>query len=135
MRCSAVDRVLLDTSVIIDLERIELGDLATADLAVSAVSIAELGYGLNTDDPVALHTRSERCHAVLEAFEIWPFDLAAAKVYGPLAGLVRMSGRNRRPRRLDLQIAATAVAHSVPLLTRNPRDFGGLGRMLDVIAV
>ena len=129
------ERVLLDTSVVIDLERLELGALASADHAVSAVSFTELGYGLNTDDPVARHSRSERYHAVLEAFEIWPFDIAAAKVYGPLAGLVRASGRNRRPRRLDLQIAATAVAHSVPLLTRNPRDFGGLARMLDVIAV
>ncbi|MGH8776149.1 MAG: type II toxin-antitoxin system VapC family toxin [Jiangellaceae bacterium] len=129
------DRVLLDTSVVIDLERIELGALASADHAASAVSIAELGYGLNTDDPVARHSRSERYHAVLEGFEIWPYDLSAAKLFGPLAGLVRASGRNPRPRRLDLQIAATAVAHSVPLLTRNPRDFDGLERMLGVIAV
>ena len=129
------ERVLLDTSVVIDLERIELGRYASADHAVSAVTIAELSYGLNTDDPVARYARSERYHAVVEAFEIWPFDLAAAKTYGPLAGLVRASGRSPRPRRLDLQIAATAVAHAAPLLTRNPRDFAGLARMLDVIAV
>jgi predicted nucleic acid-binding protein len=61
------------------------------------------------------------------------FDIPAAKIYGTLAALVRRSGRNPRPRRMDLQIAATAAAHRLPLLTKNIVDFAGLERVVDVI--
>jgi len=36
---------------------------------------------------------------------------------------------------MDLRIAATSSAHSVPLLTRNPEDFANLERLVEVIAV
>jgi predicted nucleic acid-binding protein len=57
--------VLLDTCVLIDLEHVDLGDLAAAEAAVSAVTIAELAYGLDTDDPIERHARTERYYAVL----------------------------------------------------------------------
>lgn len=127
--------VLLDTSVIIDLGVVELADLATAVAVVSAISVAELSYGLDTPDPVQRHARTERFYAVLDQFEVVAFDTAAAKLYGTMASLVRRSGRDPRPRRLELQIAATAGAHSLPLLTRNPVDLAGLDRVLDVLSV
>ncbi len=34
---------------------------------------------------------------------------------------------------MDLQIAATAARHGLPLLTRNGRDFAGLESALDVV--
>ena len=49
---------------------------------------------------------------------------------------IRSSGRHAHGRRaFDLLIAATAVAADLPLYTRNPDDFSGLGGPLDVIAV
>lgn len=129
------DRVLLDTSVIIDLDRVDLGPLSSAIPSVSAVSVAELAYGLDTADPVERYTRTERYYAVLGQFTVLPFDTRAAKLYGTLAAMVRQAGRNPRPRRMDLQIAATATAHSLPLLTRNAADFAGLERLLSVIAI
>jgi predicted nucleic acid-binding protein len=54
-------------------------------------------------------------------------------VVGAAASLVRSAGRNPRPRRPDLQIAATAAAARVPLLTTNPADFTGLERLVTVL--
>ncbi|WP_199431709.1 type II toxin-antitoxin system VapC family toxin [Qaidamihabitans albus] len=127
--------VLLDTCAVIDLERLDLGSLADARPLVSAVTIAELAYGLDVDDPIERSARTERYYAALRRFEVVPFDAAAAKVYGTMAALVRRAGRSPRPRRLDLQIAATAAANGLPLLTGNAADFTGLDRLLDVISV
>ena len=132
---SKAARALLDTSVLIDLERLDLGEYSTVSSVVSAVSISELAYGFDTTDPVQRLVRSERYHAILHHFEIIPFDTAAAKLYGTLAALVRQAGRNPRPRRLDLQIAATASAYSLPLLTTNSADFTGLERLVKVVAL
>ncbi|MCG3756045.1 type II toxin-antitoxin system VapC family toxin [Amycolatopsis sp. Poz14] len=132
---TAPSRVLLDTSVVIDLERIDLGPYASSVPAVSSVTVAELAYGLVTDDPVRLAERIERYRRVLDQFAVLPFGVDEAKMYGTGAGLVRRFGRDPRPRRMDLQIAATAAAHQIPLLTRNLKDFAGLDRLLTVIEV
>lgn len=126
---------VLDTCVIIDLERVDLGAFAEAGPSVSAVTVAQLAYGLQTPDPVERYARTERYFAVLKHIEVLAFGLAAAKLYGTMAALVRQAGRNPRPRRMDLQIAATAAANQLPLLTRNPADFQDLGRLVDVVAV
>lgn len=130
-----LDGVLLDTSTIIDLDHIEFGDLSVTPALISTVSVAELGFGLDVDDPVERAARTERYYGILDQFRIVPFDVVAAKKYAVLASLVRKAGRNPRPRRMDLQIAATAVAYGVPLLTGNPKDFAGLERILDVVGV
>lgn len=128
-------RVLLDTSVVIDLERLDLGSFASAVPAVSSVTIAELAYGLATDDPIRLAERVERYHAALEQFAVLPFAVNEAKMYGTAAALVRRFGRDPRPRRMDLQIAATAAVQRIPLLTRNPKDFVGLDRLVTVVGI
>jgi predicted nucleic acid-binding protein len=129
------DGVLFDTSVLIEPRPSDLGEFATASPSVSAITVAELTYGLDADDPLERHVRAERLEWVLGRFPVLPFDLAEAKIYGTLAALVRRAGRDPRPRRLDLQIAATAVTNSLPLVTRNEKDFAGLDRLLQVIPV
>jgi predicted nucleic acid-binding protein len=62
-------------------------------------------------------------------------ELSAARIYGNLSALVIAAGRNPRPRRLDLMIAATAVVHQLPLFTRNSDDFKSLESQLDVVSV
>ena len=128
-------RILLDTSVIIDLAGVVLGVHESAEPAVSAVSVAELAFGLDIDDPIERRARAERYHAVRQEFAVLAFDIQAAEIYGTMAAVVRRSGRNPRPRRMDLQIAATAAAHSLPLLTRDIAGFAGLERLLDVVVV
>jgi predicted nucleic acid-binding protein len=124
---------LLDTCVLIDLERTELGVYEDAVLVASAISVGELAFGVDRgSDP---DVRQIRLRKVLASMEIIPFGVEEAKLYGVLATLVRAVGRNPRPRRLDLQIAATAAATRVPLLTHNADDFRGIDRLVDVVPV
>ncbi len=126
-------RALLDTSVVIDFPATRVAEVAD-ELAVSAVTIAELQYGVTAaTDPLMQMYRRQRVQAILHRFEVLSFDVTTAEYYGALAALVRKKGRNPRPRRLDLQIAATAAHHSLALLTRNGADFSGLDSALAVI--
>jgi predicted nucleic acid-binding protein len=124
--------VLLDTSVVIDLEQVDRGEYADSAAVVSAITVAELAYGISGSDQDA---RAERLRRVLIGYEVLSFGVEEAKIYGVLATLVRASGRDPRPRRLDLQIAATAAAARLPLLTMNPRDLLGLTAMVDVVPI
>jgi toxin FitB len=132
---SAVPRVLLDTSVLIEPPAAGFASLAQQS-AVSAVAVAELEYGVGAAlDPMEQHLRRERLQRVLSELDVLPFDRAAAAAYGLLTNLVRAAGRNPRPRRIDLMIAASAVRHELPLATRNADDLRHLERALVVIAV
>jgi predicted nucleic acid-binding protein len=126
-------RALLDTSVLIDFPAVHVAKVAD-EVAVSAVTIGELQYGVSAAaDPLAQMYRRRRVQAILDRFEVLSFDVVAAEYYGTLAALVRDRGRNPRPRRLDLQIAATAACHGLMLLTRNGGDFVGLEPALEVV--
>ncbi|MDN5914835.1 MAG: type II toxin-antitoxin system VapC family toxin [Pseudonocardia sp.] len=128
-------RALLDTSVVIDFPAAQISEVAD-EVAVSAVTIGELQYGVTAAaDPLVQMYRRRRVQATLDRFEVLPFDVATAEYYGALATLVRQHGRNPRPRRLDLQIAATAARHGVALVTRSGDDFAGLESALSVVEI
>jgi toxin FitB len=70
---------------------------------------------------------------VVEAtFEPLPIDAAVAREWGRLAAAVSARGGRPRRRAIDLAIAATANVHGVILLTRDSRDFGIIGDLVDV---
>ena len=126
-------RALLDTSMLIDFPATQVAAI-TDEVAVSAVTIGELQYGVSAAvDPLEQMYRRRRVQAILDRFEVLPFDVVAAEFYGSLAALVRRRGRDPRPRRMDLQIAAIAARHGLLLLTRNGRDFAGLESALEVV--
>ena len=129
-------RGLVDTSVVIDLDRV-YGDALPGEVAVAAVTLAELAAGPHaTDDPAERARRQERLQRVEATFDPIPFDAVAARAYGRVYAEVAAAGRKARGRRaIDLLIAATAVAAELPLYTRNPSDFDGLSGVLEVIAV
>ena len=129
-------RGIIDTSVVIDLERIDPGDLPV-EVAVSAVTLAELAAGPHaTADPAERARRQDRLQRAEATFEPLPVDGSVARAYGRLYAAVAAAGRKARGRRaLDLLIAATALAAELPLYTRNPDDFGELGGLLEVVAV
>lgn len=129
-------RGLIDTSVVIDLERIEPGRLPI-EVAVSAVTLAELAAGPHaTADPAERARRQDRLQRAEATFEPLSVDGAVARAYGRVYAAVAAAGRKARGRRaLDLLIAATALAADLPLYTRNPDDFGELDSLLEIVAV
>jgi predicted nucleic acid-binding protein len=127
---------VIDTSVLIDLPALH-PDVLPEELAVSAVSLAELAAGPHaTQDVDERARRQERLQLVEATFDPLPFDAAAARSYGRIFATVHAGGRKARGRRpLDLLIAATASAVNLPLYTRNPDDFVGLEDIVTVVAV
>jgi len=128
-------RVLLDTSVIIDPPAQGIASFAD-EVSVSALAVAELYYGVGAStDPVQQLHRRQRLQLVLDLYDVLPFDAEVAEFYGLLANIVRQAGRNPRPRRMDLLIAATALRHGYSLATRNGTGLRHLERVLTVIDV
>jgi len=126
---------LLDTCVLIDYLSIPAGQLPIESM-VSAISLAELSVGIQyATDPVQRSLRVNRLLMVQANMTALPFTEDAAQVFGHLNALVLAAGRNPRPRRMDLLIAATAVTAGVPLYTRNVDDFKGLESQLTVVPV
>lgn len=118
---------LLDTSVVIDLGDIRPDQLPDR-VSVSAVTMAELAAGPHaTSDPTERARRQDRLQRAESTFDPLPFDADAARAYGRIYASVLATGRKARGRRaVDLLIAATALAHDLPLYTRNPDDFAYL---------
>jgi toxin FitB len=113
-------RVVLDTSILLGEARSLPADYETA---ISAVSIAELHFGLlAADDEDARAERAARLGEIESRFDPLPLDERAARIMGRLQAAVKNRGGNPRRRFADLAIAATAVAHSAVLLTANPKD-------------
>lgn len=129
-------RGVVDTSVVIDLDRIE-GDLLPREIAVSAVTLAELAAGPHaTSDPHERARRQDTLQRTEAMFDPLPVDSSVARAYGRVFAAVPRAGVKPRGRRaLDLLIAATAVAADLPLYTGNPADFTALQDLLEVVAV
>ncbi|WP_264032939.1 PIN domain-containing protein [Mycolicibacterium alvei] len=62
-------------------------------------------------------------------FDVLPFDGDCARAFGAVAAALRASGRQPAARAYDALIAASAIAHGVPLYTCNPADFTGIPRL------
>ena len=122
-------RTVLDTSILIanDAPPIE------GEVAISAVSLAELHFGLLVAPTAQQRAqRLQRLIAVERKFEPLPVDAGVARSYGQLAAAVQAYGRKPQPRALDLMIAATAHANNARLVTRNADDLRGIEHLLDV---
>lgn len=128
-------RGLLDTSVVIDLDRIDPAGLPE-ESAIAAVTLAELAAGphaANDEEERAL--RQDRLQWAASTWDPLPFDAETARMYGRVFAAVRATGRTSRARLADLLIASTAGTNDLPLYTRNPSDFTGLDRLITVIAL
>jgi tRNA(fMet)-specific endonuclease VapC len=119
-------RGLLDTSVVVALSQVAAEQLPDEPL-IGAVTLAELSLGpLVASDPAEAARRQLVLQQVEADFEPLPFDASCARAFGLVAASLRASNRKVRPRALDALIAATALAHGLPLFTANPRDVVGI---------
>ena len=117
---------ILDTSAVIELPNLSAADLPEFP-TISVITLAELSVGSEVSKNS--HERAMR-QLVLQqteaSFDPLPFDAACARRFAIVAGCLRQSGRKTQARAFDALIAATALAHNLPLYTRNAQDFEGI---------
>lgn len=118
---------ILDTSAVIAMRLIADPAALPSEPLITTVTLAELSVG-------PLVARDERERAARQAhlqeaeadFEPLPFDRASARAFGRVAASLRQSGRKTAARAYDALIAATAIAHGLPVYTCYAADFEGI---------
>lgn len=117
--------VLIDTSILIDVERGRTGlDAAVGneDRAISVITASELLHGVHraTDERVRARRQAFVEH-VLDALDPIPIDARVARAHAAAWAQLDSSGTPVGAH--DLWIAATALAHGYAVATANVRDF------------
>ena len=120
--------MLLDTNVLIEAERtsIDLDALIADDdePAVAAITIAELGVGVEMATGRRRRARSEFLDDLIDNLPIIQYDLGVARAHTDLLVAVRTLGRPRGAH--DLIIAATALATGRTVVTSDRHGFDDL---------
>lgn len=123
-----MDRLILDTGILVALERgqqIPVDVLPDdADIVIAAITASELLVGVELADGRRRATRQATVDAIVDAFDVLPFDLETARHHAVLLAHARRSGRPRGAH--DLQIAATARTTGRTLLTTDRTAFDDL---------
>ena len=123
---------LLDTNVVSELRRPRphgavvawLRGAADADLHLSAVTIGELQAGgelTRERDPGKAAEIEAWLGDVADSYNVLPMDARTFRVWA------RLMHRRSQALLEDAMIAATAEVHGLVVVTRNVRDFDGLG--------
>jgi tRNA(fMet)-specific endonuclease VapC len=117
---------LTDSSVIIAIERGQLSSTALGviggqSLILSAITVSELLHGVHRADAARRLKREAFVERILAEARTLDFDTQVARVHAKLSAALATSGTLIGAH--DLQIASTAIAHGLSVLTRNPRDF------------
>jgi toxin FitB len=111
-------------------ELIQWMDTHSADLFLSAVTIAEIVGGIAKSKRAGATRKSSLPSAWLGALlhlyadRVLPFDVATAEIAGELSDLARSRGRS--PGFADVALAATARHHGLTILSRNERHFAAM---------
>jgi predicted nucleic acid-binding protein len=123
----SAQRGVLDTSVFIAKETGRpLADLPDA-AAVSVITLAELHLGVLVARGSAIRARRLRTLTMVEnAFEPLPIDAEVARTFADIVAEARRHGK--RPKIMDTWIAATAVAHDIPVYTQD-EDFAEIPKV------
>ena len=126
-------RALADTSVLIGVEADRIGpDLLTDyEFGVSAVTLGELRLGvLQARDP-AFAARRLSSFQIAQRFEPLVIDESVSEAWALLVSQLRAAGRKAPIN--DTWIAATAIAHNVPVVSQDA-DYDQMPN-LDVIRI
>lgn len=127
---------MLDTSVVIDWHDPDVVAALPEEMAISAITAAELAAGPQLAPNVReAAKRQVRLQEVESTLEPIPFDGAAVRSYGLVVAAVLGQGRQPRRRFADLLIAASAHSSGLDLYTRNGHDFRGLDHLVNVVEI
>lgn len=129
--------IILDTNVVLDLMRPApdsrvlrwFSDQAAEDLHVTAVSMAEILYGIELISTSrrreAVRAGAENMFEAVFADRVLTFEDRAARSFSQIASSRRRQGKPMSE--FDAQIAAITRVHGATLATRNPYVFEGCG--------
>ena len=126
-------RALADTSVFIGLEaaRFDVSRFENYEWGVSAITLGELRLGvLQARNPEAASRRLST-YQLAQRFQALAVDEAVSEIWALLISRLRAAGRMAPIN--DSWIAATAIAHGVPIVTQDS-DYDGIPD-LDVIRI
>jgi tRNA(fMet)-specific endonuclease VapC len=116
MTAGAVTRGMLDTSTVILLGRIEDPATLPDEAVISAITLAELSVGPHVakseDDRAARQVHLQQAES---DFDVLAFDAESARAFGAVA--------------YDALIAASAIAHGLPVYSCNPADFDAIPQL------
>ena len=119
-------KYMLDTNIFIYLMkhqppevRERFAQCFVGDVVISALTLAEIEFGIACSSTAAQETNRAALESLLEDIMVAPFDAQAAKAYGP----IRTAYKDRNRDALDKLIASHAVALGVTLVTNNEADF------------
>lgn len=118
---------ILDTSVVIDLPAIADPRVLPESPFITTITLAELSVGpLVATSETERQQRQRQVQQAEADFHPLPFDAASARAFGGVSASLRRQGRKPAARAYDAMIAAIAIAHDLPVYTRNPDDFAGI---------
>ena len=119
-------RYLLDTCVISDFIKGEAGTTVRlrqtppVDIAISAITVMELHYGLALN-PQRAQKVDPAISSILSSVSISPFGTLAAEQTAQIRAALKYQGQPIGA--YDVLIAATALQHSLVMVTANQREF------------
>lgn len=119
-------RYLLDTCVISDFVKGEAGTIlklkqtSPPDVAISAITVMELRYGLALN-PQRAQKVEPVIDGLLSSATILPFSTEEAEQAAQIRADLKAQGRPIGP--YDVLIAATALRHHLIMVTSNQREF------------
>jgi tRNA(fMet)-specific endonuclease VapC len=97
----------------------KLQSIPAQQIIVGSIVRAELAYGASkSQNPVSNRQKQAQ---FLHPYATLPFDDVIATIYGDLRATLEKQGTPIGP--LDLQIAASALAYNLILVTHNIREF------------
>jgi tRNA(fMet)-specific endonuclease VapC len=123
-----VERLILDTTVLISVERVrhDLGDAVGEDddAAIAAITVAELLVGIELATARRRTRREALVRDLLEGLTVEDYTAETARAHATLLVATRRQGRPRGSH--DLIIAATALATGRAVVTTDARGFADL---------
>jgi predicted nucleic acid-binding protein len=121
---------MLDTSTVILLGEVSDPTELPDESAISTITLAELSVGPHVaHDDAERGARQQHLQQAEADFDVVPFDDDCARAFGGVAAALLASERKPAARACDELIAASAIAHGVPLYTCDPEDFAGIPRL------